>query len=111
MIGELIQEGLDPDVKDTREALGLPDLQGYLRKAPYGNLSMFGMLRLKKRYFVLHGHHLCYYATDEDYMVKATPLGKIQIDPFTTVTEVDGLDVYGIQLKISGEHNAGESAH
>ena len=81
-------------------------LQGWLKKAPYGNLSMFGMLMLKKRYFVLSNDDLWYYHADEDFMLHAEPLGKIKIEAFSTLTNVDGIDQWGMQLKIAGKENA-----
>jgi len=82
------------------------DLQGWLKKAPYGNLSMFGMLMLKKRYFVLSADTLSYYHTDEEFMMDAEPLGTIQLDSFSTLTAVDGIDQWGLQLLIAGKDNA-----
>ena len=90
-------------------AQGMPDkadLQGWLKKAPYGNLTGLGMLMLKKRYFVLCGDELAYYDSDDDFRLREEPLGKIRICAFSTLTVVDGINQWGVQLKISGADNA-----
>jgi hypothetical protein len=82
------------------------DLQGWLKKAPYGNLTVMGMLMLKKRYFVLCGDELAYYSSDADFRLREEPLGKIKICAFSTLTVVDGINQWGVQLKIAGTDNA-----
>jgi hypothetical protein len=82
-----------------------PEMEGWLRKAPYGNLTMFATLMLKKRYFVLRGHHLSYYHADTDYATSKLPLGTIRLTAFSTLAFVGGLDQWGLQIKIAGKEN------